>query len=82
MFISTAGGLKALKRPIPSPPNPSQVPSSSASSILPNPFSRRKRKNKISSDFQLNKKPVIFKAVRIEEDTLYEKSCQIYYLKK
>ena len=78
MFISTAGGLKALKRPIPSPPNPSQVPSS----ILPNPFSRRKRKNKISSDFQLNKKSVIFKAVRIEEDTLCEMSCHIYYLKK
>ena len=41
-----------------------------------------KHKNKISSQFQLNKKPVIFEAVRVKEDALCEKSCQTYFLKK
>ena len=43
---------------------------------------RETRENKISSHFQLNKKPVIFEAVRIEENILFEKSYQTYFLKK
>ena len=40
-----------------------------------------KRENKISSHFQLNKKPVIFEAIWVGEDILREKSCQTYFLK-
>ena len=43
---------------------------------------REKRENKISSHFQLNKKPVIFEAVRVEENVLFEKSYQTHFLKK
>ena len=56
---------------------------------------RGKRKNKISSRFQLNKNPVIFEVVKVKENTsvifgevrvkenaLCEKSCQPYCLKK
>ena len=51
-------------------------------STKPSSSAREKRENKIESHFQLNKKPVISEAVRIEEDILCEKSCQTYFLKK
>ena len=51
-------------------------------STKPSSTIREKRENKISCHFQSNKKPVIFEAVRIEEDILCEKSCQTYFLKK
>ena len=55
-----------------------------AYTICPKPSSsaREKCENKISSHFQLNKKPVIFETVRVGENILCEKSCQIYFLKK
>ena len=43
---------------------------------------QKKSKNEISSQFQLNKKPVSFDTVTVEEDILCEKSCQTYFLKK
>ena len=64
-------------------------------STKPSSSAREKCENKISSHFQLNKKPVIFEtvkvkedtsvifeAVRVKEDTLCEKSCQTYFHKK
>ena len=51
-------------------------------STKPSWSAREKGENKISSHFQLNKKSVIFEAVRVEKDTLCEKSCQTYFLKK
>ena len=64
-------------------------------STKPSSIAREKHKNKLTSQFQLNKKPVIFEAVRVEEDTsvifevvrvredtLCEKLCQTYFLKK
>ena len=51
-------------------------------STKPSSSAREKRENKISSHFQLKKKPVIFETVRIQEDTLCEKLCQTYFLKK
>ena len=51
-------------------------------STKPSSSAREKRENKISSHFQLKKKPAIFETVRIQEDTLCEKLCQTYFLKK
>ena len=51
-------------------------------SSKPSSSAREKRENKISSHFQLKKKPVIFETVRIQEDTLCEKPCQTHFLKK
>ena len=39
-------------------------------SIKPPSSAREKRENKISNQFQLNKKPAISEAVRVKEDTL------------
>ena len=50
-------------------------------SIKPSSSAREKCENKISRHFQLNKKPVTFEAVRVEEDILREKSCKTYFLK-
>ena len=51
-------------------------------STKPSSSAREKRENKISSHFKLNKKPVNFEAVRVEENILFEKSYQTYFLKK
>ena len=47
-------------------------------STKPSSSASEKLKKKISCHFQLNKKPVTFDAVRVEEDTLCEKSCQTF----
>ena len=48
-------------------------------SIKPSWSAREKRKNKISSHFQLNKKPVIFEAVRVEKDFMQEFMSNIFW---
>ena len=68
-------------------PHPSVVPQKGskkayAISTKPSSSAREKCENKISSHFQLNKKPVIFEAVSVEKEALYEKSYQIYFFKK
>ena len=51
-------------------------------STKPSSNATEKGENKISRQFQLNKKPEMFEAVRVKEDALSEKSCQTNFLKK
>ena len=48
-------------------------------STKPSSSAREKRENKISSHFQLNKKPVIFEATRVEPGGMNNQGVQIYF---
>ena len=50
-------------------------------STKPSSNATEKHENKISCQFQSNKKPEVFEAVRVKEDELSENSCQTYFLK-
>ena len=50
-------------------------------STKPSSKATEKHENKISGQFQSNKKPEVFEAVRVKEDELSENSCQKYFLK-
>ena len=50
-------------------------------STKPSSKATEKYENKISRQFQSNKKPEVFEVVRVKEDELSENSCQTYFLK-